>query len=197
MGAYPHSTNVPVSQVDAIAAYGDGVESNALYVGGTFVENSTDPTSCSYLARWAAAQPVIMEQPRGKLSEGGAATAQFCVRHATTPAAEFQWFLNGTPIADDPPRVTGATTQKLVIDGTASQDAGTYAVEITNGCGTAVSEGAFCPADFNTDASVDDFDYFDFMNAFTSSDPSADFNEDSSIDDFDYFDFLTSHAAGC
>ncbi|MBL8763473.1 MAG: hypothetical protein JNM07_04305 [Phycisphaerae bacterium] len=54
-----------------------------------------------------------------------------------------------------------------------------------------------CPADFNIDGVVDDFDYFDFLNAFFSNDPDADINGDTSIDDFDFFDFLNSFNTPC
>ncbi|MBL8762659.1 MAG: hypothetical protein JNM07_00130 [Phycisphaerae bacterium] len=49
-----------------------------------------------------------------------------------------------------------------------------------------------CPGDFNGDTSVDDFDFFDFLNAFNAQQGSADFNGDTSIDDFDFFDFLNA-----
>ncbi|MBL8765351.1 MAG: hypothetical protein JNM07_13900 [Phycisphaerae bacterium] len=54
-----------------------------------------------------------------------------------------------------------------------------------------------CAADFNGDTSVDDFDFFDFLNAFNANDISADFNADTSVDDFDYFDFLNAFFGGC
>ncbi|MBL8763843.1 MAG: hypothetical protein JNM07_06200 [Phycisphaerae bacterium] len=55
--------------------------------------------------------------------------------------------------------------------------------------------GAACPADFNGDGSVDDFDYFDFLNGLFAA--TADFNGDTSVDDFDYFDFLNAFFGGC
>ncbi|MBL8765316.1 MAG: hypothetical protein JNM07_13715 [Phycisphaerae bacterium] len=54
-----------------------------------------------------------------------------------------------------------------------------------------------CPADFNGDTSVDDFDFFDFLNAFNANNASADFNGDTAVDDFDYFDFLNALFGGC
>ncbi|MBL8763007.1 MAG: PEP-CTERM sorting domain-containing protein [Phycisphaerae bacterium] len=54
-----------------------------------------------------------------------------------------------------------------------------------------------CFADFNADHSVDDFDYFDFLNAFNLNAPEADYNQDGNVDDFDYFDFLNDFFAGC
>lgn len=54
-----------------------------------------------------------------------------------------------------------------------------------------------CFADFNCDATVDFFDYLDFVDAFSSLLPSADFNGDSVIDFFDYLDFVDAFSTGC
>ncbi len=54
-----------------------------------------------------------------------------------------------------------------------------------------------CLADFNSDATVDFFDYLDFVAAFADSLPGADFNGDSVIDFFDYLDFVAAFAEGC
>ncbi|MBL8763460.1 MAG: hypothetical protein JNM07_04240 [Phycisphaerae bacterium] len=75
-----------------------------------------------------------------------------------------------------------------------------YRCVVNNACGAAASVPApltVCPADFNCDGGVDDFDYFDFLNAFFASGPAADFNGDTSVDDFDFFDFLNALGAGC
>lgn len=57
--------------------------------------------------------------------------------------------------------------------------------------------GLSCPADFNADGGIDFFDYLDFVDAFSSNDPSADFNQDGSIDFFDYLDFVDAFSIGC
>ncbi len=54
-----------------------------------------------------------------------------------------------------------------------------------------------CAADFNADATVDFFDYLDFVDAFASNLPAADFNGDSTIDFFDYLDFVDAFSLGC
>ena len=54
-----------------------------------------------------------------------------------------------------------------------------------------------CSADFNGDTIVDFFDYLDFVDAFSASQPSADFNHDSIIDFFDYLDFVDAFSIGC
>jgi hypothetical protein len=45
-------------------------------------------------------------------------------------------------------------------------------------------------ADFNSDGTVDFFDYLDFVAAFDAEDGAADFNGDESVDFFDYLDFV-------
>ncbi len=54
-----------------------------------------------------------------------------------------------------------------------------------------------CAADFNADASVDFFDYLDFVAAFSSNDCAADFNTDGTIDFFDYLDFVAAFSSPC
>ncbi len=54
-----------------------------------------------------------------------------------------------------------------------------------------------CPADFNSDGTVDFFDYLDFVDMFASGVPAADFNADGVIDFFDYLDFVDAFASGC
>ncbi|MBL8762710.1 MAG: hypothetical protein JNM07_00385 [Phycisphaerae bacterium] len=52
-----------------------------------------------------------------------------------------------------------------------------------------------CAGDWNGDTSVDDFDFFDFLNDFNNN--NADFNGDTSTDDFDFFDFMNAFNTPC
>jgi hypothetical protein len=54
-----------------------------------------------------------------------------------------------------------------------------------------------CRADFNHDTVVNSQDFFDFLTAFFSNDPSSDFNHDTILNSQDFFDFLTAFFAGC
>ncbi|MBL8764791.1 MAG: proprotein convertase P-domain-containing protein [Phycisphaerae bacterium] len=54
-----------------------------------------------------------------------------------------------------------------------------------------------CRVDYNGDTSVDDFDFFDFLNDFNANNSAADYNGDTSVDDFDFFDFLNDFNIGC
>jgi len=63
--------------------------------------------------------------------------------------------------------------------------------------GLPVPSAGACPADFNSDGTVDFFDYLDFVAAFSANDASADFNADSIIDFFDYLDFVAAFSSAC
>ncbi len=54
-----------------------------------------------------------------------------------------------------------------------------------------------CAADFNSDGTLDFFDYLDFVAAFSSNQAAADFNGDTVIDFFDYLDFVAAFSSGC
>jgi hypothetical protein len=58
-----------------------------------------------------------------------------------------------------------------------------------------------CPADFNSDGSLDFFDYDDFVACFEGAacppGADADFNADGSVDFFDYDDFSAAFETGC
>jgi hypothetical protein len=54
-----------------------------------------------------------------------------------------------------------------------------------------------CPADFNSDNTLDVFDVFAFLDAFNASDLSADFTQDGTLDIFDVFAFLDAFKSGC
>ncbi len=71
---------------------------------------------------------------------------------------------------------------------------------VSHGCGSVTSQVAnlyICPGDVNCDGSVDFFDYLDFVDAFSNTDPIGDFNEDGFIDFFDYLDFVDAFSLGC
>jgi hypothetical protein len=60
-----------------------------------------------------------------------------------------------------------------------------------------------CRADFNSDGSIDFFDYLDFVDAFSLGDlgqvdfSPGDFNLDGQVDFFDYLDFVDVYSGGC
>ncbi|MBL8764809.1 MAG: hypothetical protein JNM07_11120 [Phycisphaerae bacterium] len=95
---------------------------------------------------------------------------------------------------------TFSTGGPISIGGTFGQADASDALAMTGGS-YAIRGGfwpvAFCRADYNGDGSLDDFDYFDFLNDFFANSPAADYNLDGSTDDFDFFDFLNDFFAGC
>ena len=54
-----------------------------------------------------------------------------------------------------------------------------------------------CRADFNSDGSLDFFDYLDFVGEFAIGSVAADFNNDGVTDFFDYLDFVQLFSEGC
>lgn len=68
----------------------------------------------------------------------------------------------------------------------------TFVMQVDN-----ISVSRVCGADFNGDATVDFFDYLDFVQAFANGTALADFNDDGAIDLFDYLDFVQAMASGC
>jgi hypothetical protein len=54
-----------------------------------------------------------------------------------------------------------------------------------------------CAADYNSDFTVDFFDYLDFVADFAASAPRSDFNLDGTIDFFDYLDFVGAFSSTC
>ena len=63
--------------------------------------------------------------------------------------------------------------------------------------GITVPGNGACPSDFNSDGTVDFFDYLDFVSAFANNEIAADFNDDGTVDFFDYLDFVAAFSTGC
>ncbi len=109
-------------------------------------------------------------------------------------ATGYQWKRNGVII-------NGARLNRFGYSSWTQAQAGTYTCVVSNDCGSRESAPAIvtvrCPADFNTDGSVDFFDYLDFVAAFSSSAPGSNFNGDGSIDFFDYLDFVAAFSSAC
>lgn len=109
-------------------------------------------------------------------------------------ATSYQWKRNGV-------NINGARLNRFGYSSWTRAQAGTYTCIVTNDCGSRESTPAVitvrCPADFNSDAVVDFFDYLDFVAAFSSGGAGANFNEDGIIDFFDYLDFVAAFSTNC
>lgn len=142
--------------------------------------------------------PTITMHPQSQtFCEGG--TVTFAVAASSTAPLTYQWRRDGGDLYEGE-NYSGTTTQTLTISPALGVLSGSYDCVITNPAGSVITSAAslaICPPDFNCDASVDFFDYLDFVAAFSANDPGADFNADTSIDFFDYLDFVASFSTGC
>ena len=138
--------------------------------------------------------PIIIfnSQPRNRtVCRNGSVT--FNVVVSGTPPLTYQWKLNGV-------NIPGATSSSFTESQANSLTAGSYVCAVSSTCRTVDSNPGIltvCGANFNCDLLVDFFDYLDFVDAFSSLDPTADFNDDSTIDFFDYLDFVDAYSVGC
>jgi hypothetical protein len=82
----------------------------------------------------------IVTEPASLGVRPGAA-AQLHVTASGTGPLGYQWLKDGSPLSDDG-RVSGSTTDTLVLDPSESGDTGTYSVVISNACGSVASREA-------------------------------------------------------
>ena len=97
---------------------------------------------------------------------------------------------------DDAADISSGTSRDCNTNGVPDEceiAAGTLADSDGNG----IADICPCLADFNGDATLDFFDYLDFVTAYSQNLPSADFNHDSIINFFDYLDFVDAFSVGC
>jgi hypothetical protein len=93
-----------------------------------------------YTCTVAAGAPVITVSPVPQAAIAGG-TATFTVTAVGNPTLRYQWLKNGVPIA-------GATSNELTVTNVQAVDYGYYSVIISNGAGTAVSDGALLAVAF-------------------------------------------------
>jgi hypothetical protein len=150
-----------------------------------------------WLARWAdPIAPTITANPVATSSCNHRAVELRVVASGTQLG--YRWAKNGVPL--DLTEYPSAGSATLAIASPRQGDAGGYACRVFNQCGSVVSDTALvsvCEADFNCDASLDFFDYLDFVQAFAAGTGAADFNADGVVDFFDYLDFVGALATGC
>ncbi len=99
----------------------------------------------------------------------------------TTPSQNYGWMIQGDESA------TGTSIRFGTRENVVESDRPALVIHFTR----------TCAADFNWDATVDFFDYLDFVQAFSENATTADFNNDQVIDFFDYLDFVAAFAEGC
>jgi streptogramin lyase len=87
-----------------------------------------------------ALSPTILQQPTTQSVSSGT-TVAFHVLANGLPAPTYQWYLNGTALANGG-AVSGVNGATLVISGATTANAGSYTAKATNASGTATSTGA-------------------------------------------------------
>jgi hypothetical protein len=121
----------------------------------------------------------IINQPVGQIVNQGATGALEV--GPSDALSTYQWYRNGSPVIEDG-RVSGVTTNKLVIDDAMGSDTDTYACAVTTSGGEqqlseavvfAVrgSQEPFCDADLNGDGEVNFFDVSVFLSAYNMGCP--------------------------
>jgi uncharacterized repeat protein (TIGR03803 family) len=91
----------------------------------------------------AASSPVISSQPQSLMVTNGNPAA-FAVTAAGSPPLAYQWRKNGTNLFNgvNLSNLSGATTNVLLLNAAAANDAGSYSVVITNAYGSVTSSVA-------------------------------------------------------
>ena len=123
----------------------------------------------------------------------------------------YQWKKGGVPLADGPTgagsTISGSQSATLNISNTAPEDAGSYLCQVSNTCGSLLSNaatlGAACYA--NCDGStappaLNANDFQCFLNKFAAADPAANCDHSTStpiLNANDFQCFLNKFAAGC
>ncbi len=133
------------------------------------------------------------------------ANAQFTALAGGAGTLTYQWRKGSTPLANDPTPggsvVSGAQTNTLTISGLTGADAGAYRCEVSNACGSLLSDaadlGSTCYPDCNGNGSLTVSDFGCFQSKFVLGDPYADCNQSGAITVADFGCFQTRFVAGC
>jgi hypothetical protein len=108
-------------------------------------------------------------QPEGTITDAGGALTLSAAVTGSEPGLELRWERDGVPLTDGG-RVTGATTDTLVISPASLDDAGVYRLRATLGGATEYSSDAIVgvrglgPADDDGNGVIDFFDFMSFLS---------------------------------
>ena len=130
-------TTNPNGNVQALALHDDGT----LWTGGSFT--TFNGTAVNYVARLNG-DPIplaLTSQPAPLTITDPGTDVTLSASAVGTTAISYQWFLDGTPLADGP-GISGSQGATLSLTGVDDEDAGDYRVEVTNEAGTLASDTA-------------------------------------------------------
>ncbi len=134
----------------------DGPMAPALYMGGDFT--TAGGVSSGRIARWSPTEdaPRWFQPPLSKSALVGQRTL-FSGYAECARSIEYQWYKDGEPLSNGP-RIYGATTPLMVLEGLEYSDAGNYSLMATTECGSyesAIATLTVCPADPSADINGD------------------------------------------
>jgi sugar lactone lactonase YvrE len=129
--------NVPGTGASALFDEPIGIVVNS---GGTLFVSTELGYTISQGTAATALVPAILQQPTSQSVSSGT-TVSFHVLANGLPAPTYQWYLNGTALANGG-AVSGVTGGTLVISGATAANAGSYTAQATNASGTVTSSGA-------------------------------------------------------
>lgn len=139
--------------------------------------------------------------PAGNLA--GRAVVLFAAAQGKPPLT-YQWLRNGEPIADGPGPLggsyAGADSPALTIEGFTCEPGAVYQLQVSNACGSTISNPATlspCPADLDCSGDIDLLDFFTFFGCYDAGDPCADVDGLPGVDLADFFTFFGFFDAGC
>ncbi len=123
------ASTIGVTQITVQPGTGDILIAN---LNGGVIQELGDPSA-------ALAPPIVSVQPASQTISTGS-TVVFGLTASAAPAATYQWYLNGDPIA-------GATSALLVLSGATAANAGSYSCIASNSAGSVLSATASLAVD--------------------------------------------------
>ncbi len=168
-----------------------------LFVAGDF-SRLDGVVSYGLAQRTSQGAPAIVQQPEsGRFC--GKSDVLLEVRTNQNPGdVTFQWRHDGVPIDTTLNPSAGSST--LTISRALAGASGSYDCVVTNPCGSSTSSAAtirVCVADTDCSGSVDLTDFFQWLNAWDTSDPSSDLTGDNAVTTDDFLTFFNAFDTAC
>jgi hypothetical protein len=143
--------------------------------------------------------PMFDAQPPAIVAPSGQSVV-FTAKGTGASALSRRWLRNNVPLNDGPlpsdpsTIVSGATANTLTLTGPSASQTASYKLQLTNACGTVLSNAAVVGtplvSDYDGDGTVTVVDLFNFLDAWFAADLNADLDNDGEVTVVDLFDFL-------